>query len=117
MLSCSSLNKIMARNDFGSRFLETISPVRGHRKMQQRLQSVVSPWARPGVARDPDRHDDDFELTILDTSAHAAACLRLRPCQRRPRHAGTASLAGAQEYSAHGALHRAGPGSIYELLA
>src|SRR5215469_10915094 len=26
-----------------------------------------------------------------------------------PRHAGTASLAGAQEYSAHGALHRARP--------
>jgi len=37
---------------FGS--VTDISPARGHRKMQQRLQSAVSPWARPGGARDPD---------------------------------------------------------------
>ena len=34
---------------------------------------------------------------IPDTSAHAAAWLRLRPGERRPRHTGAAGLAGAQE--------------------
>ena len=63
------------------------------------------------------RHHDDFELTIPDTSAHAAAWLRLCPSQRRPRHTGTASLAGAQEHSTHGALHRAVAASVQGLLA
>jgi hypothetical protein len=43
---------------------------------------------------------------IPDTSAHAAAWLRLCPSQRRPRHQGAAGLARAQKHSAHGALHR-----------
>src|SRR5262249_7784348 len=36
---------------------------------------------------------------LSDPSAHAAAWLRLCPGQRRPRHAGTASLAGGRIYS------------------
>jgi hypothetical protein len=51
---------------------------------------------------------------IPDTSAHAAAWLRLCPSQRRPRAAG---LARAQRHSAHGALHRAGTGQVQKLLA
>jgi len=54
---------------------------------------------------------------IPDTSAHAAAWLRLCPSQRRPRHQGAAGLARAQEHSAHGALHRAGTGQVQKLLA
>ena len=42
----------------------------------------------------------------------AAAWLRLCPSQRRPRHAGIASLARSQEHPAHGALHRTCAGSI-----
>ena len=37
--------------------------------------------------------------------------------QCRPRHAGAAGLARAQEHPAHGALHRAGAGSVQGLLA
>src|SRR5262249_46747208 len=54
---------------------------------------------------------------IPDTSAHAAAWLRLCPSQRRPRHTGTASLAGPQEHPAHGALHRTVAASVQGLLA
>src|SRR6516164_9734207 len=54
---------------------------------------------------------------IPDTSAHAAAWLRLRPGERRPRHQGAAGLARAQKHSAHGALHRAGTGQVQKLLA
>src|SRR5215471_16552791 len=54
---------------------------------------------------------------IPDTSAHAAAWLRLCPSQRRPRHQGAAGMARAQKHSAHGALHRAGTGQVQELLA
>jgi hypothetical protein len=42
---------------------------------------------------------------IPDTSAHAAAWLRLCPSQRRPRHQGAAGLARAQKHSAYGALY------------
>src|SRR4029079_704263 len=42
---------------------------------------------------------------IPDTSAHAAAWLRLCPSQRRPRHQGAAGLAPAPETSAHRAVH------------
>src|SRR5215468_6570772 len=45
---------------------------------------------------------------IPDTSAHAAAWLRLCPSQRRPRHTGATGLARAQEHPAHSALHRVG---------
>ena len=48
--------------------------------------------------------------------AHAAPCLWLRPGQCRARHAGAAGLPRSQEHPAHRALHRAGPGSIQELL-
>src|SRR5262249_37026427 len=54
---------------------------------------------------------------LSDPSAHAAPRLRLRPGERRPRHTGAASLAGAQEYSTHGALHRAVAASVQGLLA
>src|SRR5262245_41776097 len=54
---------------------------------------------------------------IPDTSAHAAAWLRLRPSQRRPRHTGATGLARAQEHPAHGALHRTCAGQVQELLA
>src|ERR1700756_5735576 len=54
---------------------------------------------------------------IPDTSAHAAAWLRLCPSQRRPRHTGAAGLARPQKHPAHGALHRAGAGQVQELLA
>ena len=43
-----------------------------------------------------------------DTSAHAAAWLRLCPSQRRPRHTGATGLARPQEHPAHSALHRVG---------
>jgi hypothetical protein len=43
---------------------------------------------------------------------HAAAWLRLRPSQRRPRHTGATGLARPQEHPAHRALHRTCAGSI-----
>src|SRR5262249_50609817 len=54
---------------------------------------------------------------IPDTSAHAAAWLRLCPSQRRPRHQGAAGLARAPENSAPGALPRAGTGRVAKLWA
>src|SRR5262249_50198367 len=54
---------------------------------------------------------------IPDTSAHAAAWLRLCPSQCRPRHTGATSLARPQEHSPHGPLHRAVAASIQGLLA
>src|SRR5262249_60888685 len=54
---------------------------------------------------------------VSDPSAHAATWLRLCSGQRRPPHAGTASLAGAQEHSTHGARHRAVAASVQRLLA
>src|SRR5262249_23327648 len=54
---------------------------------------------------------------LSDPSAHAAAWLRLGPSERRPRHTGAASLAGAQEHSTHRALHRAVAASVQGLLA
>jgi hypothetical protein len=45
-------------------------------------------------------------------STHAAPRLRLRPGQCRAPHAGAAGMARAQEHPAHGALHRAGAGSV-----
>src|SRR5262249_55328091 len=54
---------------------------------------------------------------VSDPSAHAAAWLRLCPSQRRPRHAGTASLAGAQEHSTHRALPRPSAGKVQVFLA
>src|SRR6516165_11896897 len=47
-----------------------------------------------------------------DPSAHAAAWLRLRPSQCRPRHTRATGLARPQEHSAHGALQRTCAGSI-----
>jgi hypothetical protein len=41
-------------------------------------------------------------------SSHAAARLRLRAGERRPRHAGNPRLAGSSVNPAYGALHRAG---------
>jgi len=54
---------------------------------------------------------------IPDTSSYAAAWLRLRPGQRRPRHTGATGLARPQEHPAHGALHRVGTASVQGLLA
>src|SRR6266581_2263473 len=54
---------------------------------------------------------------IPDPSAHAAPWLRLRPGERRPRHAGATGLARAQEHPAHRALHRVGTASVQGLLA
>src|SRR6516225_421181 len=54
---------------------------------------------------------------IADTSAHAAAWLRLCPSQRRPRHTGATGLARPQEHPAHRALHRAVAASVQGLLA
>jgi hypothetical protein len=54
---------------------------------------------------------------IPDTSAHAAAWLRLCPSQCRPRHTGATGLARPQKHPAHGALHRAGPRQVQRLLA
>src|SRR5262249_61485594 len=54
---------------------------------------------------------------LPDLSAHAAPRLRLCPGQCRPRHAGAAGLARAQEHSAHRALYRAGAESVQGLLA
>ena len=49
-------------------------------------------------------------------SAHAPACLRICPSQRRPRHARPASIPRAQEYSAHRPLHRIGTRPFQEFL-
>jgi ATP dependent DNA ligase-like protein len=53
--------------------------------------------------------------------AHAAAWLRLRPSQRRPRHQGATGLARAQEHPAHGSIRRAFarpvPGLLEGLIA
>src|SRR5262249_11119946 len=54
---------------------------------------------------------------LSDPSAHAAAWLRLRPGERRPRPAGATGLARAQEHPAHGALRRAVAASVQGLLA
>jgi len=55
MLSCSSLNNGAQQCRQPLFGLVTDHQFRaGTRKMQQRLQSAVSPWARPVVARDPD---------------------------------------------------------------
>src|SRR5262249_30730972 len=54
---------------------------------------------------------------IPDTSAHAAAWLRLCPSQRRPRHAGATGLARAQEHPTHHSVHRVGTASVQGLLA
>src|SRR5262245_64586062 len=54
---------------------------------------------------------------VPDPSAHAAAWLWLRLGERGPRHTGPSGLARAQEHPAHGALYRAGAGSVQELLA
>ena len=47
------------------------------------------------------------EASFSSASAHAAACVRLQTRERRTRHAGSTTLSRAQEYHAHGALHRA----------
>src|SRR5262249_47590098 len=54
---------------------------------------------------------------IPDTSAHAAAWLRLRPGERRPRHTRATGLAGAQEHPTPGGVPRTCARSILELLA
>ena len=54
---------------------------------------------------------------VSDPSAHAAAWLRLRPSQRRPRHQGAAGMAGTQKHPAHRAVYRASAGQVQELLA
>src|SRR6516165_8372173 len=54
---------------------------------------------------------------IPDTSAHAAAWLRLCPSQRWPRHAGATGLARAQEHPTHRSVHRAVAASVQGLLA
>src|SRR5262249_3911953 len=54
---------------------------------------------------------------IPDTSALAAAWLRLCPSQRWPRHTGATGLARPQEHPAHRALHRAVAVSVQGLLA
>src|SRR5262249_55193990 len=54
---------------------------------------------------------------VSDPSAHAAPRLRLRPGERRPRHAGATGLARTQEHPAHGAPHRAVAASVQGLLA
>src|SRR5260370_26356463 len=54
---------------------------------------------------------------IPDTSAHAAAWLRLCPSQRRPPHRGAAGLARAQNHSAHGQVYRACARSVQGFLA
>jgi hypothetical protein len=48
---------------------------------------------------------------------HATPRLRLRAGQRRSRYACAASLVRAQQYPAHGALHRTCAGSVQEFLA
>src|SRR5262249_60662671 len=53
---------------------------------------------------------------IPDTSAHAAAWLRLCPSQRRPRHTGATGLARPQEHPAHRQIQRAFAGSVSRLL-
>jgi hypothetical protein len=57
------------------------------------------------------------QAAIPGTSAHAATWLWLCPGERGPRHTGATGLARSQEHPAHGALHRAGAGSVQGFLA
>jgi hypothetical protein len=57
------------------------------------------------------------ENAVPSPPSHVEARLRLRASQCRPRHTGAAGMARAQKHSAYGALHRAGPGQVQELLA
>src|SRR6516164_10169182 len=75
----------------------------------------ISPASMP-MARSP-RASGSGQDAIPNTSAHAAAWLRLRPSQRRPRHTGATGLARPQEHPAHGALYRVGTASVQGLLA
>src|SRR5262244_1662267 len=54
----------------------------------------------------------DSDHAIPDTSAHAAAWLRLCPSQRRPRHTGATGLARPQEHPAYGSIYRAFPRTV-----
>src|SRR5262245_26526113 len=54
---------------------------------------------------------------VSNPPAHAATWLRLRPGKCRPRHASAAGVAGASQYSAHGALHGNGAEPISRFLA
>jgi hypothetical protein len=63
----------------------------------------------------PDRRAG--ENAVCSPPSHVEARLRLRAGQCRPRHQGTAGVARPQKHPAHGALHRAGPEQVQELLA
>ena len=52
--------------------LSTISPVRGHRKMQQRRQPAVSPRAQPAGARDPDPARRRLQAVRAVPASHSA---------------------------------------------
>jgi putative transposase len=63
----------------------------------------------------PDRRAG--QNAVPSPTSHVEARLRLRARQCRPRHQGAPGVARPQKYPAHGALHRAGPGQVQELLA
>ena len=60
---------------------------------------------------------DCGRLRVQGASPHAAACVRLRPCQCRARHKGDPGLARSQVDPAHGAIHRTCTDSVPRLLA
>ena len=88
----------------------------GRRAGKDRFKSAAATW-RSTLCTDWRKHQSGGWYGLPDLSAHAAPRLRLRPGERGPRHSVAPSLARAQEYPAHGALHGAGARPLQELLA
>ena len=87
--------------------------IRALRRLQREQMAIVARvldrtlWAddAQGVPRAVRSDRGAGQDAVPGPSAHAAARLRLCIGQCRPRHAGAAGLARAQEYPAHGPLH------------
>jgi integrase len=75
-----------------------------------------SPFTTAGFARLVERAGEAARLGFKAPPAYASARLRLRAGQQRARHAGASGISRSPEYPAHGALHRAGAGSVQGLL-
>jgi integrase len=76
-----------------------------------------SPFTTAGFARMVERAGVEARLGFKAPSAYAAARLRVRAGRQRARHAGASGLSRAQEYPAHGAIHRTVPDPVQEFLA
>src|SRR5215468_8826211 len=61
-------------------------------------------------------HRGGRQDAIPDPPTHASPCLWVQTRQRWPRYAGSAALPRAQEYPAHGQIHRHGARPVQGLL-